>query len=248
MAPSHISGHVTRQTGRISYEAGSIVRKCGSSFRIKREIEAIAFVRSHMTIPLPEILDYQVDSNNSWFLMKRLRGTTLGSAWPNMNDHARQNTLSQLTSYLCQLRDLHPSIHGQIGSCSGESAYDHRLNNGFPIGPFHSVSEFHDFLVSPVKRCPRPELYLKYRKQFSDDFAIHFAHADFSYDNILVDEKTGDITGIIDWEMAGFWPEWWEYRKALFGSGCQRWWLDIVDQVMPSYQKEFEIDSEIEMF
>lgn len=248
MASSNFSGPVTRQTGRISYEAGSIIRKCGSSFRIKREIEAIAFVRSHMTIPLPEILDYQVDSNNSWFLMKRLRGTTLGSAWPNMNDHARQNTLSQLTSYLCQLRDLHPSIHGQIGSCSGESAYDHRLNNGFPIGPFHSVSEFHDFLVSPVKRCPRPELYLKYRKQFSDDFAIHFAHADFSYDNILVDEKTGDITGIIDWEMAGFWPEWWEYRKALFGSGCQRWWLDIVDQVMPSYQKEFEIDSEIEMF
>lgn len=75
MASSNFSGPVTRQTGRISYEAGSIIRKCGSSFRIKREIEAITFVRSHTTIPIPEILDYQVDSNNSWFLMKRLRAS-----------------------------------------------------------------------------------------------------------------------------------------------------------------------------
>jgi Phosphotransferase enzyme family len=116
------------------------------------------------------------------------------------------------------------------------------------IGPFGAVSEFHDYLVAPVKQCPRPELYLKYRREFSDGFAVHFAHADFSYDNVLVDENTGDITGIIDWEMAGFWPEWWEYRKALFGGRCQRWWLDIVDAVMPSYPKEFDVDSEVEMF
>lgn len=205
---SSISGPVTSQTGRVSYEAGSTVRKCGSSFRIKREIEAITFVRNHTTIPIPEIIDCQVDSNTSWFLMKRLNGTTLGSAWPNMNNHARQNSLSQLKSYLGQLQNLHPSNHGQIGSCSGEAAYDHRLNNGSPIGPFHSVSEFHDFLVAPVKQCPRPELYLKYRNEFSDSFAVHFAHADFSYNNILVDENTGNIMGVIDWEMAGFWPEW----------------------------------------
>ncbi|KAJ9301513.1 hypothetical protein DTO271G3_1648 [Paecilomyces variotii] len=250
MASSTFSGPVTRRTGRISYESDSTVRKSGSTFKIKREIETIAFIRRHTTIPTPEILNYQINSNNSsWFLMTRLRGTTLSSAWPNMNDHARTNTLSQLKSYLSQLRNLHPSsTQAQIGSYSGESAYDHRLNNGFPIGPFDSVSEFHDFLVSSVKRCPRPELYLKYRQQFSDDFGVHFAHADFSYDNIMVDEESGDVTGMIDWEMAGFWPEWWEYRKALFGGRCQRWWVDVVDQVMPSYWKEFEIDSEIEMF
>lgn len=33
---------------------------------------------------------------------------------------------------------------------------------------------------------------------------------------------------MVDWEVAGFWPEWWEYRKALFGG---------LNQVMPSYPK-----------
>jgi hypothetical protein len=48
--------------------------------------------------------------------------------------------------------------------------------------------------------------------------------------------------------MAGFWPEWWEYRKALFGGRCQKWWADIVKDVMPPYEKEFEADVVLEMF
>jgi hypothetical protein len=63
-----------------------------------------------------------------------------------------------------------------------------------------------------------------------------------------VDEITGDVTGLIDWEMARFWPEWREYRKALFGGRCQGRWLEIVEEIMPSYRKEFEIDTELKMF
>ena len=33
---------------------------------------------------------------------------------------------------------------------------------------------------------------------------LDFIHADLSQENILVDPSTGAITGIIDWEMAGF--------------------------------------------
>ena len=37
---------------------------------------------------------------------------------------------------------------------------------------------------------------------------FHLAHGDFSSYNILIDPATGAITGIIDWEMAGFRPAW----------------------------------------
>lgn len=34
--------------------------------------------------------------------------------------------------------------------------------------------------------------------------------------NILV--ENGHISGIIDWEQAGWYPEYWEYVKAMWGS------------------------------
>jgi hypothetical protein len=119
----------------------------------------------------------------------------------------------------------------------------HRLDNGFPCGPFASVSQFHD-LVAPMMQCPRPELAAEYRRRLPDDYPVHFAHADLSYEHIFVDEVTGNVTGIINWEVAGFWPAWWEYRKALYGSLQQRLWNDLMDTVMPSYGKELEVDSD----
>ena len=37
---------------------------------------------------------------------------------------------------------------------------------------------------------------------------FHFAHADLSVANLMVDPESGEITGLIDWEMAGFRPAW----------------------------------------
>jgi hypothetical protein len=126
--------------------------------------------------------------------------------------------------------------------------YDPRLNNGFECGPFNSVSEFHDFLVAPVLRCPRPELAIGYRKRLCDSFPVVFTHADMSYDHIFVDELNGNVTGMIDWEMAGFFPTWWEYRKALYCIRQQRWWIDLVNSVMPSSWNELEVDCDLEAF
>lgn len=46
----------------------------------------------------------------------------------------------------------------------------------------------------------------------------------------------------------GFGPEWWEYRKALFGSRSQLWWIDILKKVMQEYPSETDADMDLEMF
>lgn len=92
---------------------------------------------------------------------------------------------------------------------------DHRLSNTTTCGPFAAVGDIYDFLVHAVKDCPRPELAAEYRRQLPDESAVVFAHADVSCENILVDFASGRVTGVLDWEMAGFWPEWWEYRKGV---------------------------------
>ncbi|EZF43583.1 hypothetical protein H113_02868 [Trichophyton rubrum MR1459] len=47
------------------------------------------------------------------------------------------------------------------------------------------------------------------------EFHKFFTHADLSPSNIMV--KDGKITAIIDWEFAGWFPEYWEYTKIYYG-------------------------------
>lgn len=235
----------------LATKLSALFRKDADSFRLRREAEAMNYVRRHTSIPVPAILDTDFDESDrepGWILMERVPGRQLDEAWPIMTEAARRQAISELRSHLSQLHQLRPSRFSWIGSCSGGPAYDHRLDNRSTCGPFASIDKFHDFLVEPIKKCPRPEWVAKYRNMLPDHRVIVFAHADISWENILLDPTTGSVTGIVDWEMAGFWPEWWEYRKALLGSRPQPWWMDILKQIMKEYEPETEADMDIEMF
>ena len=49
----------------------------------------------------------------------------------------------------------------------------------------------------------------------SGKFVTKYSHADLSPENVIV--KDGRIAAIIDWEFAGWWPEYWEYTKIWYG-------------------------------
>jgi len=67
---------------------------------------------------------------------------------------------------------------------------------------FDKVIEVYD----AVKQFQQPPS--KSHIPFEDRETFHFAHGDLSETNILINPDTGEITGIIDWEMAGFRPPW----------------------------------------
>jgi hypothetical protein len=51
------------------------------------------------------------------------------------------------------------------------------------------------------------DLYWSHSKP-GDKGRFHLAHGDLSHWNILVNPESGSVTGILDWEMAGFRPAW----------------------------------------
>ena len=227
-----------------------LFRKSARSFKLQRELDAIEFVQRYTTLPVPRIIDSQLNeesSESTWILMERISGVQLGEAWPSLDQVGRARVASELKGYLKELHSLRPPVAGWIGSCTGGPAYDHRIDNLTTCGPFASVAEFDDYLVAPIKKCPRPEWVTKYRQRLCDERDTIYIHADLSRENILVNPSTGGMKGIIDWEMAGFWPDWWEYRKAMQGAR-ERWWAELVFQVMSQYEAETEADMDIEMF
>ena len=58
-----------------------------------------------------------------------------------------------------------------------------------------------------------------------------FTHGDIAPRNIMVDDEN-KITGILDWEYAGWYPDYWEYaqimRPAFYGS-----FQDLMDKTAP---------------
>jgi hypothetical protein len=56
----------------------------------------------------------------------------------------------------------------------------------------------------------------------------------------MVSEE-GHITGIIDWEYEGWYPEYWEYAKAFFGADWHTDWPILVGKYFPSYRYELVV-------
>jgi hypothetical protein len=63
-------------------------------------------------------------------------------------------------------------------------------------------------------------------------------------DHILVEPASGQITGVIDWEMAGWWLAYGEYAKPLLGNRHEPWWKTLLPEILHPYPNElrFEVD------
>jgi aminoglycoside phosphotransferase (APT) family kinase protein len=96
--------------------------------------------------------------------------------------------------------------------------YDEARGEG--AGPFLSEDDFIDTL-----RC---EALPKVVHRGGHEMV--FTHGDLNLGNVLVDDH-GRLAGIIDWGHAGWFPEYWDYTRALFVARFQHRWLRMVDDV-----------------
>ena len=64
-----------------------------------------------------------------------------------------------------------------------------------------------------------------------------FTHGDLTPRNLLI--KDGRIHALVDWEFAGWYPEYWEYVKFFERPTRCRDWKDFADVIFPqSYPEE----------
>lgn len=78
-----------------------------------------------------------------------------------------------------------------------------RIGDKLALSPFEKALEVYDV----VAKLYHQSISTSYTTS-EDSETFHFSHGDLRDYNILVDPHTGAVTGIIDWEMAGFRPAW----------------------------------------
>ncbi len=162
---------------------------------------------------------------------------TLNKAWNRLSDAERAEISNQLRDYLNQLRAIKGSYIGGFGRTP---AVDERLSSE-EGGPFECEAEWNDFLLEGLIRSCPPILRSMIHSQLRTDHEIVLTHGDMHPSNIIV--RDGRIVALIDWENAGFYPEYLELIKPLRGPNWQVGYYHALLDIFPRrYDAEYLVD------
>jgi tRNA A-37 threonylcarbamoyl transferase component Bud32 len=209
------------------------------------EAANIQYIIRNTTIPVPHIQDVFAIERRTFIVMDYINAPELTFV-NNLSFEQEEGIFSQLKDYISQMRSLQPPKHGRLEAVDGSGLYDVRLA-GEPFPPFASVEEFHERLGHEVvlKSQIHSHMWSDFEAVAKRRCRLKFTHGDIAPRNILV--KNGRIVAIIDWESAGWYPEYWEYtRWASSNYTSSQKWHDMRDVILDRYPDELRVDEYLE--
>lgn len=138
-----------------------------------------------------------------------------------------------------------------IASVNGGTVQDRFFRPGYEKDPFPSIKAFNDWMFAAATRqqpeedgiingLDHPDMC---RDLLPDSGNVYFTHGDLTLRNIMVSGPPGSskVVGIIDWEQAGWYPEYWEYCKMHFGAAEDDEWCtdNWPDQILEPHEDAF---------
>jgi len=167
-------------------------------------------------------------------VMETISGDTLEAVAFTMQSAARQKTAEQLRAAVDQLQSLtskFPCLGGQIyyGQWPGKPFAPH--SRRFP-DTVPAFSSFNDLLRYVLPSDSDVELFNTLETGLNaQDTRPVLTHGDLVPHNIMVDEASGDILAILDWEMFGWYPAFWDRMLVLTCCGQRR----LHDALQPAF-------------
>ncbi|KAI2607857.1 kinase-like protein [Hypoxylon sp. NC1633] len=210
----------SKQAGACVVSVGSGVI-CKSGTRVTRnEEEAMRIVARCTDIPIPPLhwATYRIINGveSGSIYMDFVEGCRLDKIWDQFDDARKESVCHDIWAIVEKLRQIpRPPEFDSLYQCGadGSPSNDVLLKDmNDPPGPL---------LDDESLRARINQRYLahnggSYREHLLD-FLPHsdssvFTHGDLTPRNILVDE-TGHISAVIDWETAGWYPDYWEFAN-----------------------------------
>lgn len=222
----------------------STIAKTGDGVNMS-EAATLRYVRQHTSIPVPEVLESYIhpETGHPCIVMEYIEGKTLDEEWNAYSAEERIKVIGQLKGYIGQLRSIEAL---KIGTVDGGRVQDQLFDGDDELGmvePFDGVDAFHEGLIM-VLGLKGKKSKKKIMEQFTSEvskgkrYRIMLTHNDIVARNVMV--KGDNVCAIVDWELAGFFPEYWEYCSALSWADPESPFEREVgfDAVLESYPEE----------
>ncbi|KAJ8293138.1 hypothetical protein OF846_003837 [Rhodotorula toruloides] len=191
--------------------------KTGTSRAIKQgkgvlpeEAEVTHWVWTNTSVPVPQVMHADATRSTPRLEFEYIDGKQLDEVWPTLAASERQTIADELVRAIQAMQDAPAPANGLIGSYQRLRAAPFRPDTWPqwpPYEPTTSAIEFFDW----VRRCA---LAIGMASQTWDseiaphirlDTKIMLTHGDLFPRNILI--RDGHLAAIVDWELAGWWPE-----------------------------------------
>ncbi|PQE29200.1 kinase-like domain protein [Rutstroemia sp. NJR-2017a BBW] len=176
------------------------------------DYETTKFVRENTTIPVVQSMEYWVSDDTQWWLMSNLPGDTLLSVWDLLNSEQQHAVIREIVDYIAQARECTRSTPQ---TADGAPIRDTLLGSDNRVEMMTTDKEEWYTRITPYLDGESDDL----KKYFKDNYPVKpgdkfvLTHGDLNPSNIMVQD--GHVTGILDWEHSGFYPEWWEWAYCL---------------------------------
>lgn len=172
-------------------------------------------------------------------IMDFVEGDALSEVWEGLNDGQKEVLAEDLKKYVSELRELKGK---KIEALNGGPT---RLITGYQNveeeWPFESEERFNQFrkiqgidtrmYASQDDDSSRTDNSSQEEDARPERDEIVFTHGDLVPKNILVNDK-GNVTAIVDWEFAGYYPKYWEHSRA--SRDTTMGWKDFLLRVFPN--------------
>lgn len=200
------------------------------------------YVANNTSIPVPKVQHAWHQDEVTYITMDFVDGEELHYAWHDLSQRAKRCVVDQLKGYLGQLRALKPPNEGAVMSIIGGALRDGSRVGLENFGPFQNHDDFHQFLRGggagvPVTKFEKMRSVEKVVNSHRQRYTTKFTHGDFSTRNIMV-KGDGTVTAIIDWDSAGWFPEYWEYTKAMFTPYAPDDWVESIGEMTGRYDEQ----------
>jgi hypothetical protein len=167
-------------------------------------------------------------SSETEIVMDFIDGECLEEAWRSMDLEQKQSIAVQVRQIVTTMRQAgSESESRKIGGFEGP-VRDCRQFSDYWGGPFKSVSKFNLFTLDLLRGTP-----LTIRKTLAEAFGsqsrIVLTHGDLTPRNIIV--KAGRVQALLDWEYAGWYPEYWVYVKFFDRPKDCKDWKDYAEVI-----------------
>ncbi|OAA62213.1 Protein kinase-like domain protein [Cordyceps fumosorosea ARSEF 2679] len=166
--------------------------------------------------------------------MTYIEGETLSAAWRTMSQETRLDIAHQLGRLLKIMRALPPPPNF-IGAFQLDELRDYQHNDVFVRPACRNEEGLDEYLTEDytIPACVKR----RFLKGIGTSHKFVFSHGDLAPRNIMVHDN--HIVALIDWEAAGWYPEYWEYVKFMHIAGRDTEWRRLVDVIFPeNYDNE----------
>lgn len=194
------------------------------------EAEMMIYIKENTNIPVPKVFDYgKNEQNNNYILMEYIEGDILENVFETLNNDEKDKIINQLKEYIYEMRE---KTFSNICSINDNPCHELSISNDL-FGPFREIEEFNNYRINKlIIDDEEIKRYINTNKNIKTDFIL--THNDLGPYNIIV--KDNNIVAILDWELSGYYPDYWEYNRTYFHCGYTDDWKEILNNIikMPS--------------